>query len=365
MEDQCNVGDELSDEQKEWFCKFKTLFGEESDQFIAMLKESGCYENKNWKKNINHVVHRWAHKECEDYNWTWKRISKEKKKKVTKTYFAELTVRRLPSNLETLTTLKKISIFHSNISYLPPEIENLKLLEYLFIIQCPLYNLPSGLGNLPQLRVLEVSQCRITDIPDSLYSSKRLEQLILDNNFLNRFYFQRLSDINKDNGGLKKLSLMGNESLEFPPIETTLNIEFLNISETKTRVFSGSNLYNLKTLVFTALPSQIKEPIMIADLPKTIVYLNLSHLIIYESFIKLLLQEFSNLKTIVLRGTFIHNDSNSVITVKEFIESTELKSFINEKFEFYQDTFYSSRLESLDISKKLSSKLKKLDLLSL
>lgn len=361
----CNLSEETyGAEQKEWFCKFKTLFGEESDQFIAMLKECGCYDVNNWKKNTKHVLHRWAHKECDDYNWTWKKITREKNKNATKIQFASLNVRRIPSNIESLTSLRKLTIFHSNISYVPPEIEHLSKLEFFHMIQCPVYVLPEAIGKLPQLKVLEISQCRLTNVPDSIYSSPKLQHLLLDNNFLSSFSFDRLSEIGKQEEGLKRLSLAGNPALEFFGMQQTVDLRYLNLSETNTKMFSGANLPKLKSLILSKQPDDLKEPLILADLSKEVKYLDVSGQVLYESSLKSCILE--GIQTIVLKGSRISLSSEEkMISSKEFFQSEESRLWIRDKvpdFDFYKETFFVSRLLQDTMSKKLSSKLKKINL---
>lgn len=362
--DSCNVGGDQSLEQKEWFCKFKELFGEESEHFIAMLKESGCYDVNNWKKNTKHVLHRWVHKECEDYNWAWKKIDRDRRKHGTKIHFAELNVRRIPSNIESMVDLRKLTIFHSNISIVPQEIEKLNKLEFLHIIQCPLYVLPETLGKLNNLKVLEVSQCRITEIPESVYSCPNLVHLLLDNNFLSSFRFDLIDKTGIESGGLKRLSLMGNRSIDFSPLQKSVDLSYLNLGETGIKMFSGSNLPSLKTLILSKQPEEQGEPTIVGDLSDRLSYLDVSGITVYESNLWDWISRGT--KRIVLKATRIQtpSDSKSVLC-KEWIQREETKKKMETMvptYEFYRETFFASRFESDASSGKLASKLKKMDL---
>ncbi len=49
-----DLSPDLSDEQKNWYCTFKRLFGKDYESNIEFLKACECYEEKykNWKQII-------------------------------------------------------------------------------------------------------------------------------------------------------------------------------------------------------------------------------------------------------------------------------------------------------------------------
>lgn len=61
--------EESCDSDKDcWYRLFKKIFANDEENQIKYLKLCGCFSDKDWKKNLRHVVHRYINSDCETYS---------------------------------------------------------------------------------------------------------------------------------------------------------------------------------------------------------------------------------------------------------------------------------------------------------
>lgn len=136
----------------------------------------------------------------------------------------------LPTEIDGLESLKRLSIANTRLANLPASIGELTNLEVLDLAQVGLPALPLEIGNLKNLKALDVTGGSLRSLPSEIGSLLNLEELYLANN--------QLTDIPESIGKLKNLftlSLNGNQISGGVPLGITKlsNLESLSISQNK------------------------------------------------------------------------------------------------------------------------------------
>lgn len=235
---------ELSTYQKEWFCKFSSIFSKDSETFVEMLKDAGCFDENNWKKNLKHVFYNFLHDESEEYKSIWTVIKQAYKSKKTKFTIFDFVVRRIPTNIESLKYLTSLTISDTEIHGIAQEVFRLQSLEELTIRKCPVYEIPEEIAQCKQIRRLTLSRLRLQKLPDAI-AQLPLQKMDISYNFIASCPISILQACSKS---LRFLDIQANyfdlfdQQIEFPKLKQ------LNVSETKTNTVKLDALPNLKSL---------------------------------------------------------------------------------------------------------------------
>ena len=118
--------------------------------------------------------------------------------------FSGLT--EIPSCIENLNNLEKLSFHFNFLTFLPESIGNLNNLEVLYIMNNILTNLPESFGNLNNLEFLDLEGNQLTNLPESFGNLNNLEELYLEENKLTTLP----ESIKNLKNTLKYLDLKGN-----------------------------------------------------------------------------------------------------------------------------------------------------------
>lgn len=249
---------ELSEYQKEWFCKFKSVFSQDTEVFVQMLKDAGCFDENNWKKNLKHVFYNFLHDESEEYKAAWNLIKQYHQTKKQKVAIFDFVIRRLPTNIETLTYITSLTLCDCEIKSLPTEVFRLTSLKSLTIKKCPMYEISEEIGQLSNLENLTLSRMRLTSLPQNIIKLAKLKRLDFSFNFISTFPSETSTTIAKK---LISLDVQCNyinvlENCSFPVIK------YLNISETPTSEIDVTQMPKLTTLVANdmSVPLNISLP---------------------------------------------------------------------------------------------------------
>jgi hypothetical protein len=46
----------MTDEQKEYYCRFKLFYNKDAENTIEYLKDCQCFDEKDWKRNFKHAL---------------------------------------------------------------------------------------------------------------------------------------------------------------------------------------------------------------------------------------------------------------------------------------------------------------------
>lgn len=199
-----DLSDDLSDEQKRWYCEFQRLFGKDPEN-IEYLKACNCFEERAWQGNLKHVLHKVLNKDCEAYKDAIEILQETRKTGSTKLILRSLLLTRIPTVIESQTQLRSLILCDLDIHVLPNELGSLRQLSEFTCTKCPVYNLPEWIGNLSNLVKLNLSRCRIHSLPDSLTNCTNLTSIDLKYNWLKDWSPERLRF-----PLLQKLDLEGN-----------------------------------------------------------------------------------------------------------------------------------------------------------
>lgn len=275
----------------EWYCKLKSVFQENFEYYVQKLKDSNCYNAKNWKKNAKHIYYNYLYDENTEYNQIFDFISNIGKKHHDFLFIENLNIRRLPTNIETLAPfLTSLKIDDCEVKVLNHELFKLTNLRDLQISKCPIYVIPPKISKLKNLERLCLTRLRISELPD-LSDLQNLKILDVSFNFL---------------------STMPNLPVE--------SLEVLYCDTNATLVINQSSIQqciNLKKLDCSGTSSFQLD---FANHP-SLIYLNISMQFRQDQVFQLL-----NITCTKLR--FL-NISNSTIILKEFLQLLELSPFLN------------------------------------
>lgn len=176
----------LSEEQKEWFCRFKKYFGREYEKNIQLLKECDAFSEKEWKTNVKHMIHNVRNGNCMAYSEVVRLLIELKKYGQKNLILRSLDLKYIPTVIENQTQLTSVVLSDMDIHSLPFTMSQLTKLTILSVTKCPVYEFPGWIGdNMKNLKTLVFSRCRLSNIPKNLGQCTKLEILDVKLNFIN------------------------------------------------------------------------------------------------------------------------------------------------------------------------------------
>lgn len=240
-----NLSDTLSEEQKQWYCRFKSLFKDEYDETVKFLKDCDCFKQKEWKKNMKNAlkyrkIMKKSKESCDIYDEVF-RILKECKKRNSKSLVLRMfALTHIPPVIKKLTQLTNIILHDIDIHTIPIELRKLTNLETISISKCPIYEIPQWFGEYKNLTKLIFSRCRLSNVPHQLSNCKNMVHLDIKYNLISNLELKLLN--------LQHLDVEGNpivinwSKLKVP------NLSILNISNTETHNIPDSVSKNIIVL---------------------------------------------------------------------------------------------------------------------
>jgi Leucine-rich repeat (LRR) protein len=130
---------------------------------------------------------------------------------VTKLSMINKGIRKIPPEIELLTSLTQIDLEGNQIDSLPEQFTKLKKLQELIIPANRLESLPASFGNLESLRILGLANNRFDTFPSPITQLKKLVELDLGSN--------NIQSIPKEISNMKRLRvlfLQDNQIKDFP-----------------------------------------------------------------------------------------------------------------------------------------------------
>jgi len=277
---------DLSDDQKNWYCHFKRLFSKDYQNQLEFLKSCSCFDEKEWKQNFKHVLHKVLNDECTAYNEIIKNMINMKNSGIEKLILTSLVLKNIPTVIESQIQLKTLIINDMEIHLLPTDLKNLTNLNILQITKCPIYEFPEWIGQLINLTKLNFSRCRISKISPTISKCIQLSSIDLKFNIIKEFPNERLEFPN-----LQRLDVEGNpiiinwENLNIP------NLIVLNISQTNITSIPDIVSTNLNILSWNCV-----RDIKIPNFGQELIYIHLSGSILDRTPIEIF--SFPNIKYI-------------------------------------------------------------------
>ena len=161
-------------------------------------------------------------------------------------------LQKLPDEIQNLTNLKLLNLYHNQLNTLPPELGNLTNLQEVNFNWNKLSSLPDTIGKLINLQVFELEGNELNSLPEEIGNLVNLEFLDLSSN--------QLSSLPETIGNLHNLRLLRlrHNHLSYLPdtIGQLINVQGLNLSENKLSRLPESilGLSNLEWLNVTSNP---------------------------------------------------------------------------------------------------------------
>lgn len=360
--DQINdINDQINNEinknsHNNWFSIFYDNFQEKSESYVDELKQSGCFNENDWKINFDIMKEKLEYDQYPWYNWIWNFIKNEFNKKTKFIKFRQLDIIFISKNILSLKHVTRMEIIQCNIEKLPNELTNLKNLKILFISNCPISNLPDNFDLLENLQQLDISNTYIDKMPKDINKLRNLIHLSFENNELEEFNFNELNLLNNK---LQFLSLKGNQAnIVFNKYDDTIeNIKFtfeslkhLNLSQNIINEIDLSLFPNLEFLFISNTISDLSLNLKLNVLDKNnnvtnnindnynenynenydkLCFIDLSNIIIDKDDFDKLIKNSKCLKRLILRNT-ITKDKNNNDKIKNNDKVVSLKQEIIE-----------------------------------
>lgn len=174
---------DLPENQRDNFCRFQSLFKSDSEKYIQLLKDSGFFNEHNWKKNIKHIFNRFLNDGSAEYDFIWNNIRKTKKLGRNFLDIFDFSIRRLPTNIIQL-NLVTLTISDTDIKSLPLELFEIKTMKKMEIKKSPIYEIQPEIGNLVKLESLQLSRLRLVKLPNEITNLKKLKDFDISFNYI-------------------------------------------------------------------------------------------------------------------------------------------------------------------------------------
>lgn len=253
------------DGQKEWLVRFRTLFGNRSNDYVEFLKACRCFSEADWKKNLKHAINRTLNDQCQVYDDTMLVIADAEEQKSESFALVDTAIRYIPTSIEILKGITSLYLSDLDIRSLPVEISTISSLENLVVSKCPLYEFPSWLSRLTGLRTLKITRCRLMEVSGDIDGCTMLETLCL--------CYNHITELPKSIQGMKRL-----ERLELDANDLQIDWQqgafpsliVLSIAETRERnipqdVFSRLVSINCRDCRGILLPASFGQDVVFVD----------------------------------------------------------------------------------------------------
>jgi len=245
-------------------------------------------------------------------------IEQEKEQLTGKLNLKGLQLKKIPTEVFSLTHLKSLDLYDNLIEAIPVSITNLNKLEELRSSKNSIKHLPNDLSELTGLKKIKLDDCQLEEFPKVFFQMPRLENISLENNQID-FLPPEVGDL--DN--LKSLDVRGNSIVNIPKTLFKLTGQAFRDH------FKGLKSYKTDKKVFLLLTNDVEKK--------------------FDG----IQQEIRYLKDIFNSNKNLHNDMELI--VEEFSNYLELFEICYK----YQDQIFLAHFASANIL-YLTGKSKKL-----
>jgi Leucine-rich repeat (LRR) protein len=236
--------DELSYDQRQWADRYKRHFKDKTPEYVERLRKNGSYSSQDWKSNYKHTALLLLYKDYKAYGQVFDRIGRARANNEEKLCFSDLLLTRLPSNISSVRSLKRFSLYELDIHTIPKELFELVNLQELIISKCPVIELPKEVNNLKNLVTLDMTRCRLREIPE-LNHLVLLRSLLLGYN-----YITSLPESTLELPSLQRLDLQASDvNLQWSD-ESLPSLLMIDISQTNTRKIPKKIAERLASLIW-------------------------------------------------------------------------------------------------------------------